>query len=57
MFVLPLAPGSLALSQVALELELVEAEPLYKVTHFPDTWDLWLVSYPLQPYPSSFLLL
>lgn len=54
---LPLAPGSLALSQVALELELVEAEPLYKVTQFPDTWDLGLVSYPLQPYPSSFLLL
>lgn len=26
-------PGSLALSQVALELELVKAEPLYKVTH------------------------
>lgn len=29
---LPLAPGSSALSQVALELELVKADPLYKVT-------------------------
>lgn len=42
---LPLAPGSLAQSQVALELELVQAEALYKVTHplqTPGTLHLFL---------------